>query len=59
MFISDAEVLIFALRVDKGWMREKMMREFLRRNWKLSSLSKIKQISAIYTVTIMVELIFM
>jgi len=33
MFTTDDKVLIFALRVDKGWDARKMMNEFLGRNW--------------------------
>jgi len=43
MFTNDDKVLIFALRVDKRWGAWKMMIEFPGRNWKLSSLSRLKK----------------
>jgi len=40
MFTTD-NVLIFALRDDKGWGARKMMSKFPGRNWKLSFLSRL------------------
>ena len=41
MFTSNDKVLIFAVRVHKGWGAQKTVSKFFERNWKLSSLSKL------------------
>jgi len=41
MFTFNDKVLIFAVRVYKGWGAQKTMSKFSERNWKLSSLSKL------------------
>jgi len=43
MFMTDNKVLIFALRVDKGWGARKMMSEFPGRNWKLKFFEQINK----------------